>query len=182
VALGKGLITTDSTNDRFIKNFRKGIEQFNNAQFFACHETLESVWKDQAGSQREFIQGIIQIAVGYYHLLNDNELGAGKLLRRGLDRIGQFAPVFLGVEVSTLANSVEETLKRLEPCNPYGMAKSISREERKRELEEHKWGNTGSAGQNISHSFNPPGADNRAGSHKHKHTDRYIELPKIKLN
>ena len=56
-----------------------GIEQFNQQDFFDCHETLEDLWRLDTSGERELIQGIIQIAVGYYHYLRENRVGALKL-------------------------------------------------------------------------------------------------------
>lgn len=67
--------------------FVKGLSEFNRQDFFQCHETLEELWKTLSGDERELTQGIIQIAVGYHHLLKDNRTGALKLLKRGLERV-----------------------------------------------------------------------------------------------
>lgn len=74
------------------EEFLRGIAEFNQREFFECHETLEGVWQKYQQPDRELIQGIIQVAVGYYHLLRDNSVGALKLLRRGVARIEKFAP------------------------------------------------------------------------------------------
>ena len=95
-------------------DFRKGLEEFNAGQFFECHETLESVWNRQKGPEREFTQGIIQIAVAYYHVLRDNEKGALKLWTRGLARVLKFQPNCLGVEVLPLADAVEKAIAQCE--------------------------------------------------------------------
>ena len=94
------------------RDFKQGLEEFNRGEFFECHETLESVWNRQTGPEREFTQGIIQIAVAYYHILRDNEVGALKLWKRGLERILKFQPVCLGVEVQPLAEAVERAISQ----------------------------------------------------------------------
>jgi uncharacterized protein len=103
-----------SQNDFPEADFRKGLEEFNAGQFFECHETLESVWNRQKGPEREFTQGIIQIAVAYYHVLRDNEKGALKLWTRGLARVLKFQPNCLGVEVLPLAEAVEKAIAHCE--------------------------------------------------------------------
>jgi hypothetical protein len=92
----------------------KGIEEFNCREFYQCHETLEELWRAYDRPERECIQGIIQIAVGYYHHLRDNRVGALKLLRRGLGRIQMFQPSCLGVDTNALALAVDEDLQRLQ--------------------------------------------------------------------
>ncbi|MFO0212823.1 MAG: DUF309 domain-containing protein, partial [Pseudanabaena sp.] len=48
--------------------FAEAIFQFNNGDYYACHDTLEAIWNDAWQSDRAFYQGILQIAVGLYHL------------------------------------------------------------------------------------------------------------------
>lgn len=85
--------------------FYEGIEQFNRQEFFKAHETLESVWKDRKTSDRTFIQGIIQIAVGCHHLRNGNIAGATLLFRRGLAKLESFKPCYDRVDVEKFVNS-----------------------------------------------------------------------------
>jgi predicted metal-dependent hydrolase len=105
-----------SNKDHCPEEVLKGIEEFNSSQFYQCHETLEEVWMKQKGPQREFIQGIIQLSVGYYHYTRNNSLGALKLLRRGLERIRQYEPRYFEIDVSTLVKAVEDNVDQL--CDP----------------------------------------------------------------
>lgn len=95
-------------------NFKKGIDEFNRRQFFECHETLEGVWQEYLESDRELIQGIIQIAVGYYHLLNDNSVGALKLLKRGLWRVEKFTPIHFDLDLEPFIANVSEDITTTE--------------------------------------------------------------------
>ena len=94
--------------------FLRGISEFNAREFFECHETLEAVWKEQTSPEREFIQGIIQTAVAYYHLERNNPVGAIKLFHRALPRLLKFAPVCLTVDVLSLTDAATATLGALE--------------------------------------------------------------------
>ena len=74
------------------EKFQLGIELFNKREFFDCHEVLEEVWKHQPEPERQLTQGIIQIAVAYYHALRGNSAGAIKLFARGITRVEPFLP------------------------------------------------------------------------------------------
>jgi predicted metal-dependent hydrolase len=91
----------------------KGVEEFNRQAFFDCHETLEDLWRIYDGPERECIQGIIQIAVGYHHHLRGNQAGALKLLRRGRERILKFQPGCFGYDTDSLAEAVLLDIGRL---------------------------------------------------------------------
>ncbi len=91
----------------------KGIAEFNSREFFLCHETLEELWKDYKAQDREAIQGIIQIAVGFYHLDRDNQKGALKLFERGLRRVEKFGPFWGGYDFSEVLLEVNKLEKNL---------------------------------------------------------------------
>ncbi|MGH7844330.1 MAG: DUF309 domain-containing protein, partial [Candidatus Binatia bacterium] len=65
----------------------KGIEEFNQGLFFECHETLEEIWLEEHGTDRDFYQGIIQIAAGYLKWEQGVLIGAIKLWRAGLKKL-----------------------------------------------------------------------------------------------
>jgi predicted metal-dependent hydrolase len=78
------------------------IEQFNQREFFECHETLEAVWNAEPGAIRTLYKGILQVGVGCYHLLRRNYRGATIKLQSGADYLEPFAPRCMGVEVGRL--------------------------------------------------------------------------------
>ena len=85
-----------------------GIELFNKKEFFDCHEILEELWKNQTEPEKQLTQGLIQIAVAYYHALRGNRLGADKLLKRGLARVRPFLPEFRNLLLDEFIASVEK--------------------------------------------------------------------------
>ena len=96
----------------------KGIHEFNRGEFFECHETLEDLWRGYEAQDRECIQGIIQIAVGYYHLARDNRKGALKLFKRGAERVGRFAPEWHSYDLKTFHDWVVRDIASLESVCP----------------------------------------------------------------
>lgn len=82
--------------------FWQGIEQFNQQQFYACHDTLEALWIEAAEPEKTFYQGILQIAVALYHLGNYNFRGAIILLGEGMNRLRHYQPTFAGIDVAQL--------------------------------------------------------------------------------
>ena len=94
--------------------FLKGIDEFNQQLFFECHETLEEIWLEDHGEDRQFYQGIIQIAAGYFKWQQGVPAGAIKLWRTGLEKIEPYGLVHLGVNIEALAVAVRRNLKELE--------------------------------------------------------------------
>ena len=98
--------------------FAKGLDQFNQRLFFECHDTLEELWSGVRGAPRDFFQGLIQAAVGFYHLGNGNRAGARSVLGRSLERLGRYPPRYAGVELEPLRAAVGEWLRALETDAP----------------------------------------------------------------
>lgn len=86
---------------------REGIDLFNLERFFECHEMLEAAWLEASGEQRTFLQGLIQIAVAFYHLRRENFVGAERLLTAGMEKLSAFAPERDAVEVAALLATLE---------------------------------------------------------------------------
>jgi predicted metal-dependent hydrolase len=82
--------------------FAQGIEMFNRQDFFACHEVLEDLWRPMRGPRRLFLQGVIHLAVGFYHHQLANPAGAERQLRKGLKKLAGYLPAFDGVNTALL--------------------------------------------------------------------------------
>ena len=100
------------------KELARGLAQFNDRLFFECHDTLEEVWSGVRGAPRDFFQGLIQVAVGFYHLGNGNPGGARTVLRRSLERLARYPPRYAGVELEPLRAAVGEWLSALDAGTP----------------------------------------------------------------
>jgi predicted metal-dependent hydrolase len=96
----------------------RGLGQFNDRLFFECHDTLEEVWSGMRGEPRDFFQGLIQAAVGFYHLGNGNSTGARSVLGRSLTRLARYPPCYAGVELEPLRKALGEWLRALETDTP----------------------------------------------------------------
>lgn len=94
--------------------FWQAIDQFNQGQFYECHDTLEALWMDAVDPLRRFYQGILQVAVACYHLHNANLRGATILLGEGLVRLKDYQPVYGGIEVTHLLTQSADLLSTLQ--------------------------------------------------------------------
>lgn len=80
--------------------FWQGVEQFNQREYYACHDTLEAIWFEASEPERSFYQGILQVAVALYHLSNQNLRGATILLGEGINRLRRYLPDYAAVDVA----------------------------------------------------------------------------------
>ena len=84
----------------------RGVDEFSHRLFYECHDTLEELWSGLRGPARDFFQGLIQAAVGFYHLGNGNREGARRLFDRALARLAGYPPRYAGVDAGPLRASV----------------------------------------------------------------------------
>jgi predicted metal-dependent hydrolase len=103
--------------------FWQGVEQFNQQQFYACHDTLEAIWMEAMEPQRSFYQGVLQIAVALYHLGNQNLRGAVILLGEGINRLRRYQPTYASVDVAALVNQSTALLTVLQQADPVQVQK-----------------------------------------------------------
>jgi hypothetical protein len=81
---------------------------FDGGLYFEVHELLEPYWLHAAGRERETLQGLIQVAVGFHHLRNGNGAGARALLHDGAAKL--LSRQIGGIGVDTFARGVVSTL------------------------------------------------------------------------
>ncbi|MEL6352404.1 MAG: DUF309 domain-containing protein [Cyanobacteria bacterium J06627_28] len=101
--------------------FQKGIDEFNSGQFYACHDTLEAIWMAVDQAEKPFYQGILQIAVAFYHLGNLNWRGGAILLGEGIGRLRRFEPSYEGIDVEDLVDQAFEWLELVQAVGEDGL-------------------------------------------------------------
>ena len=102
--------------------FQHGLEQFNRGEFFAQHETLEELWIAERDEVRSLYKGILQVGVGFHHLLDrHNYRGAVIKLNSGCRWLRAFEPRCRGVEVASLRADTRRALVQLVSLGPSRM-------------------------------------------------------------
>jgi dTDP-4-amino-4,6-dideoxygalactose transaminase len=93
--------------------FRHGIELFNAGSFFDAHEVLEDVWRESQGAEKDFLQAVIQAAVGLHHYSTGNIVGARSLLARASRKLADYPDGYCGIALDGLRLSLEEWMASL---------------------------------------------------------------------
>ena len=96
----------------------KGIAEFNSWRFYDCHETLEDVWRAEAGDLADFFQGVIKVAAAFHHLLRGNHKGAVTVLGDALTLLAPYSPACLGVDVQRLIEETNACYERIRELGP----------------------------------------------------------------
>lgn len=107
------------------QEFSQGVEQFNQGEFYACHDTLEALWMESTEPNKTFYQGILQIAVALYHLGNKNWRGAAILLGEGTNRLRYYQPIYCDLNVEELINQTSDLLIALQQSGSENIAEFV---------------------------------------------------------
>ncbi len=102
---------------------RTGVALFNGGLFFECHEYLESRWRAAPSSEKDFYQGIILIAAGFYHYEKGNPRGARTKLTQGIEKLEAFLPARHGVRLDRWFMSLAPWKARFETGDSSGVLK-----------------------------------------------------------
>jgi hypothetical protein len=97
---------------------QKGIELFDQGEFYEAHEPLELAWMNTESPERELYQGILQIGLAYFQISRGNYRGVLKMFKRAHRNLEPIGSSLFGVDISTLrqdALSVEEAVRDLGP-------------------------------------------------------------------
>lgn len=97
---------------------QKSVLLFNHHLFFEVHEVLEPQWMKEQGEIKRFLQGLIQIAVAFYHLGRGNLAGTRSLLHEGLIKIAPHAPACLGLELRDFIAGLEKCQQVISGLSP----------------------------------------------------------------
>jgi predicted metal-dependent hydrolase len=103
-------------------NFELGIAEFNDQRFFECHDTFEFLWTEERGERKRFLQGLIQGAVGLFHAMRRNPSGAQSQLVKSIEKLNEFPPTYLGVDVASLRNGLTAFLGSVRENSAKGTA------------------------------------------------------------
>lgn len=107
------------------QQFWEGVEQFNQGEFYACHDTLEALWMESIDPDKTFYQGILQIAVALYHLGNKNWRGAAILLGEGINRLRYYQPMYAEINVEELIDQTSNLLTALQQSGAENIAEFV---------------------------------------------------------
>ena len=112
--------------------FTKGIAEFNRQYFFEASRLVgmggivdvrKPPSEETTGEHRIFYQGLIQTAVGFYHLSNENYKGACSQFGKALSKLEQYLPSFHGINTQFLVEDVRVCLADAEHLRSGGAGK-----------------------------------------------------------
>jgi predicted metal-dependent hydrolase len=90
----------------------RGLELIRAGAYFEAHEELEDEWREAAPDERDFLQGLVHVAVAWYHASRGNRPGCERQLEKASRRLAPYAPEHRGVSVADVLRQVEAAQRR----------------------------------------------------------------------
>jgi hypothetical protein len=107
------------------RGYEAGVELVRRGEYFAAHEELELAWRAAEPSERDFLQGLVHVAVAWYQAGRGNRVGCSRQLEKAERRLRPYAPRHRGLDVEALLVQVAAAAARvragsltLEPVRP----------------------------------------------------------------
>jgi len=102
-----------TTKPDFTTYFVEGVHHFNAREFWEAHESWETIWLVAESEVEQFLQGLIQIAAAYHHVMRGTYRGAIRLFEAGLRRLEPFPAHYCDVDRSGVESAAQRDRESL---------------------------------------------------------------------
>jgi len=92
----------------------EGLALIRAGAYFDAHEELEDEWRDAPPQERDFLQGLVHVAVAWLHAERGNRNGCERQLVKAERRLAAYRPLHRGVNVAAVLDDVERALSLVE--------------------------------------------------------------------
>ncbi|OUM86432.1 MAG: hypothetical protein BAA01_06690 [Bacillus thermozeamaize] len=96
---------------RYPDLYYRFFEQFNQGEYYACHDLLEELWMEDRSNK--FLQGLLQMAVAIHHIQNGNVIGARRLFQSAQAYLQPYRPRYWDVNLEIVLQYIDECLRLL---------------------------------------------------------------------
>ncbi len=84
----------------------EGLQLIRDGAYFEAHEELEDEWRTAPAGERDFLQGLVHVAVAWLHAERGNRNGCERQLVKAERRLGGYRPHHRGVDVDVVLGDV----------------------------------------------------------------------------
>ena len=81
--------------------------------YFEAHEELEDAWRAAEPAERDFLQGLVHVAVAWYQAGRGRRIGCERQLEKAARRLTPYAPRHRDLDVADLLAQVEAAATRV---------------------------------------------------------------------
>lgn len=87
------------------------FEKFRAGEYYECHDLLEELWMEEKSNK--FLQGLLQVAVGMYHLECGNIKGARWMFGNAQKYLSRYGARHWGLTLQPLLDDLQQALDTL---------------------------------------------------------------------
>ena len=88
--------------------YKLGLAHIRAGRYFEAHEELEVAWRAAAAEERDFLQGLVHVAVAWYQAGRGKTVATESQLRKAIRRLEGYGPEHRGVDVADLRRQLFE--------------------------------------------------------------------------
>src|SRR5437667_5796033 len=88
--------------------YKRGLEAIRARRYFEAHEELEEAWRAAPAEERDFLQGLVHVAVAWYQAGRGRPIATERQLEKAIRRLTRYAPAHRGVDVEQLLSQLRE--------------------------------------------------------------------------
>jgi predicted metal-dependent hydrolase len=92
----------------------RGLELIRAEAYFEAHEELEEEWREASEPERDFLQGMVHVAVAWHHARRENRPGCERQLEKAERRLAPYRPRHRGVDVDVVLEDVARARELVE--------------------------------------------------------------------
>ncbi len=92
------------------RGLERGLTLLAGGAWFEAHEAFEAEWREAPPSERDFLQGLVHVAVAWLQSGRGRRIGCERQLEKAARRLGPYAPRHREVNVSGLLGQVAAAL------------------------------------------------------------------------
>jgi uncharacterized protein len=95
-------------------SLERGLDLIRAGAYFEAHEELEDEWREAPAGERDFLQGLVHVAVAWLHAERANRPGCERQLGKAARRLAPYAPVHRTVDVAVVLADVASARELVE--------------------------------------------------------------------
>jgi predicted metal-dependent hydrolase len=92
----------------------RGLQLIRDQAYFEAHEELEDEWRVAPAPERDFLQGLVHVAVAWHHAERGNRPGCERQLEKAARRLGPYEPAHRGIDVADVLDQVSRAREVVE--------------------------------------------------------------------
>jgi uncharacterized protein len=88
-------------------SLESGLALIRAGAYFEAHEELEDEWREAPPEERDFLQGLVHVAVAWLHAERGNRPGCERQLEKARRRLSPYVPAHRGIDIDSILEQID---------------------------------------------------------------------------